>query len=143
MSVINPNGAGEYAHSGNWYAWLDGYGTTHTDTLSQTVTIRPAHALVAVVKASRRCSRSCPGALAGRAGPPLRAWTPITISEKSAVSVNRPNSRARVTAPTPGREKRTTPNATGTSPPRMNSARIPAGLAAAERQRRRSRRNRR
>jgi hypothetical protein len=37
--VINPNGAGESAHSGNWYAWLDGYGTTHTDTLSQTVTI--------------------------------------------------------------------------------------------------------
>ncbi|MGD0706404.1 MAG: putative Ig domain-containing protein [Trebonia sp.] len=37
--VINPNGAGETAHSGTWYAWLDGYGTTHTDTLSQTVTI--------------------------------------------------------------------------------------------------------
>ncbi|MGH3404642.1 MAG: putative Ig domain-containing protein [Streptosporangiaceae bacterium] len=37
--VINPNGAGETSHSGNWYAWLDGYGTTHTDTLSQTVTI--------------------------------------------------------------------------------------------------------
>jgi len=37
--VINPNGAGETAHSGNWYAWLDGYGTTHTDTLSQTITI--------------------------------------------------------------------------------------------------------
>jgi hypothetical protein len=38
-AVINPNGAGETAHSGNWYAWLDGYGTTHTDTVSQTVTI--------------------------------------------------------------------------------------------------------
>jgi hypothetical protein len=37
--VINENGAGETAHSGSWYAWLDGYGTTHTDTLSQTVTI--------------------------------------------------------------------------------------------------------
>jgi serine protease len=37
--VINPNGAGETAHSGSWYAWLDGYGTTHTDTLSQSVTI--------------------------------------------------------------------------------------------------------
>jgi hypothetical protein len=37
--VINPNGAGETAHSGSWYAWLDGYGTTHTDTLSQTVSI--------------------------------------------------------------------------------------------------------
>jgi serine protease len=37
--VINPNGAGETAHSGNWYAWLDGYGFTHTDTLSQTVKI--------------------------------------------------------------------------------------------------------
>ena len=37
--VINPNGAGETAHSGSWYAWLDGYGSTHTDTLSQTATI--------------------------------------------------------------------------------------------------------
>jgi hypothetical protein len=37
--VINANGAGETSHGGTWYAWLDGYGTTHTDTLSQTVTI--------------------------------------------------------------------------------------------------------
>jgi Putative Ig domain len=37
--VINANGAGETSHSGSWYAWLDGYGTTHTDTLSQSVTI--------------------------------------------------------------------------------------------------------
>jgi Zn-dependent metalloprotease len=27
------------AHSGSWKAWLDGYAQTHTDTLSQTVTI--------------------------------------------------------------------------------------------------------
>ena len=27
------------AHSGSYKAWLDGYGTTHTDTLSQSVTI--------------------------------------------------------------------------------------------------------
>jgi hypothetical protein len=40
--VVNPNGAGETAHSGTWYAWLDGYGTTHTDTLAQTVTIPSA-----------------------------------------------------------------------------------------------------
>ncbi len=40
--VINPNGAGERAHSGSWYAWLDGYGTPHTDTLAQTVTIGSA-----------------------------------------------------------------------------------------------------
>ena len=31
--------ASEPAHSGAWKAWLDGYGTTHTDTLQQTVTI--------------------------------------------------------------------------------------------------------
>jgi hypothetical protein len=37
--VIESDGAGESAHSGSWYAWLDGYGTPHTDTLSQTVTI--------------------------------------------------------------------------------------------------------
>jgi hypothetical protein len=35
--VINTDGA--YSHSGIGYAWMDGYGTTHTDTLSQTVTI--------------------------------------------------------------------------------------------------------
>ncbi|MFI9787022.1 putative Ig domain-containing protein [Kitasatospora sp. NPDC051984] len=27
------------AHSGSWKAWLDGYGSAHTDTLAQTVTI--------------------------------------------------------------------------------------------------------
>ena len=27
------------AHTGRWKAWMDGYGTTHTDTLSQSVTI--------------------------------------------------------------------------------------------------------
>jgi hypothetical protein len=30
---------GEPTHSGSWKAWLDGYGTSHTDTLSQTVTL--------------------------------------------------------------------------------------------------------
>jgi subtilase family serine protease len=40
--VINENGDGETAHSGSWYAWLDGYGTTHTDTLSQKITIPAA-----------------------------------------------------------------------------------------------------
>ncbi len=29
---------GQPAHTGTWKAWLDGYGTTHTDTLSQAVT---------------------------------------------------------------------------------------------------------
>lgn len=31
--------SGEPPHSGSWDAWLDGYGTTHTDTVSQSVTI--------------------------------------------------------------------------------------------------------
>ncbi len=31
--------SGEAPHSGNGNAWLDGYGTTHTDTVSQSVTI--------------------------------------------------------------------------------------------------------
>ncbi|HET6876453.1 MAG TPA: putative Ig domain-containing protein [Jatrophihabitans sp.] len=35
--VINTDGA--YSHTGYGYAWMDGYGTTHTDTLSQTVSI--------------------------------------------------------------------------------------------------------
>src|SRR5436305_8523626 len=30
---------GEAPHTGAWKAWLDGYGTTHTDTLSQQVSI--------------------------------------------------------------------------------------------------------
>jgi len=36
--VIN-NSTAEPPHSGSWDAWLDGYGTTHTDTATQTVTI--------------------------------------------------------------------------------------------------------
>jgi serine protease len=41
-AVIGQNGPFEPAHSGTWDAWLDGYGTTHTDTLSQSVTIPAA-----------------------------------------------------------------------------------------------------
>ncbi|MEY9930447.1 hypothetical protein ABH926_005094 [Catenulispora sp. GP43] len=37
--VLNNDTSSEPAHSGNWDAWLDGYGTKHTDTLAQTVTI--------------------------------------------------------------------------------------------------------
>jgi hypothetical protein len=33
------NSTSEPPHAGSWDAWLDGYGTTHTDTLSQPVTI--------------------------------------------------------------------------------------------------------
>ncbi|HZT44291.1 MAG TPA: protease pro-enzyme activation domain-containing protein [Chthonomonadaceae bacterium] len=36
--VIDDSGF-EPPHSGSWVAWLDGYGTTHTDTLYQDVTI--------------------------------------------------------------------------------------------------------
>lgn len=41
-SVINTS-ASEPAHSGSWKAWLDGYGTTHTDTLYQQVAIFSSH----------------------------------------------------------------------------------------------------
>jgi hypothetical protein len=37
--VIGQNGPYEPAHSGVWDAWLNGYGTLHTDTLSQSITI--------------------------------------------------------------------------------------------------------
>jgi putative Ig domain-containing protein/trypsin-like peptidase len=38
--VIGQYGSsGQPTHSGTWDAWLDGYGTTHTDTLSQAVSI--------------------------------------------------------------------------------------------------------
>jgi len=38
-SGVVDNSTGEVAHSGSWKAWMDGYGTSHTDTLSQSVTI--------------------------------------------------------------------------------------------------------
>jgi PKD repeat protein len=38
-SGVIKNSSSEPPHSGSWDAWLDGYGTTHTDTLSQTVSI--------------------------------------------------------------------------------------------------------
>ncbi|ARF78031.1 putative Ig domain-containing protein [Kitasatospora aureofaciens] len=38
-SGVIDNSTSEPAHSGSWKAWLDGYGTSHTDSLSQTVTI--------------------------------------------------------------------------------------------------------
>ncbi|KJK51062.1 peptidase [Lentzea aerocolonigenes] len=37
--VISSATAGEPAHGGTKIAWLDGYGSTHTDTLSQSVTL--------------------------------------------------------------------------------------------------------
>jgi Zn-dependent metalloprotease len=37
--VVSTNGSGETAHSGTHFAWLDGYGTTHTDTATQSITI--------------------------------------------------------------------------------------------------------
>lgn len=38
-AVIGQNGPYEPAHSGTWDAWLCGYGTTHTDTIWQQVSI--------------------------------------------------------------------------------------------------------
>jgi hypothetical protein len=38
-AAVVTNDTGEAAHTGTWKAWLDGHGTTHTDTLSQTVTV--------------------------------------------------------------------------------------------------------
>ncbi len=37
--VVSANGSGESAHSGTHFAWFDGYGTTHTDTATQSITI--------------------------------------------------------------------------------------------------------
>jgi hypothetical protein len=39
--VIN-NSTSEPPHAGSWDAWMDGYGTTHTDTVLQTATIPSA-----------------------------------------------------------------------------------------------------
>ncbi|TJZ98907.1 hypothetical protein FCI23_47710 [Actinacidiphila oryziradicis] len=38
-SGVITNSTSESARTGSYYAWLDGYGSTHTDTLSQSVTI--------------------------------------------------------------------------------------------------------
>ncbi|HEY0179539.1 MAG TPA: protease pro-enzyme activation domain-containing protein [Dokdonella sp.] len=38
-SGVIDNSSSEPAHAGSWKAWFDGYGSSHTDTLSQTVTI--------------------------------------------------------------------------------------------------------
>jgi Zn-dependent metalloprotease len=38
-SGVITNASGEAAHGGSYKAWLDGYGSTHTDTLSQSVAV--------------------------------------------------------------------------------------------------------
>ncbi|MFJ3792439.1 putative Ig domain-containing protein [Kitasatospora sp. NPDC090091] len=38
-SGVVDNSSSQAAHGGSWKAWLNGYGSTHTDSLSQTVTI--------------------------------------------------------------------------------------------------------
>ncbi|MEV7689821.1 hydrolase [Streptomyces bungoensis] len=38
-SGVITNDTGEAAHSGSYKAWLDGYGSAHTDTVAQTVTV--------------------------------------------------------------------------------------------------------
>jgi hypothetical protein len=37
--TLNNDMVSEPSHSGSWDAWLDGYGTTHTDRVAQTVTV--------------------------------------------------------------------------------------------------------
>ena len=39
VACTNSTCSGQTAHGGTGFVWLDGYGSTHTDTLSQTVTI--------------------------------------------------------------------------------------------------------
>ncbi|MEU9455493.1 M4 family metallopeptidase [Streptomyces sp. NPDC048277] len=38
-SGVITNSSSQSSHGGSYYAWLDGYGSSHTDTLSQSVTI--------------------------------------------------------------------------------------------------------
>jgi len=47
-SGVIDNGTSEPAQAGSWKAWLDGYGSTHTDTLTQTLMI-PASATSATL----------------------------------------------------------------------------------------------
>src|SRR5437667_10131016 len=46
--VIDNNSTSEPAHSGSWKAWLDGYGSAHTDTAMQQIAI-PANATQATL----------------------------------------------------------------------------------------------
>ena len=48
IACTNSSCSGETAHAGTGFAWLDGYGSTHTDTLSQAITI-PASATSATL----------------------------------------------------------------------------------------------
>jgi hypothetical protein len=41
-SGVVTNDSGAPARTGSWKAWLNGYGTTHTDTLAQTVSVPAA-----------------------------------------------------------------------------------------------------
>jgi hypothetical protein len=43
-SGVITNDTGGSPHAGSYYAWLDGYGTSHTDSISQSVTIPSASA---------------------------------------------------------------------------------------------------
>jgi hypothetical protein len=47
-AVIGQNGPQEPAHSGTWNAWMDGYGSTHTDSILQQVAI-PANITTATL----------------------------------------------------------------------------------------------
>ena len=47
-SGVIDNSSSEAAHGGNWKAWLDGYGSSHTDTLYQAVSL-PASATTATL----------------------------------------------------------------------------------------------
>lgn len=44
----NSSCSGETAHGGLWFAWLDGYGSAHTETLSQSVSIPSGKTTVAL-----------------------------------------------------------------------------------------------
>jgi Zn-dependent metalloprotease len=39
LGVIGQNGASQPTYSGLWNAWMDGYGSSHTDSITQSVTI--------------------------------------------------------------------------------------------------------
>ena len=43
-SGVLDNSSAEPAHAGSWKAWMNGYGTAHTDTLAQTVAIPSGYA---------------------------------------------------------------------------------------------------
>ncbi len=110
-SGVVSNNSSEPPHSGSWDAWMDGYGSTHTDTLSQAVTlptgctnynfsfwlhIDTAETSTTTVYDTLKVQ------VLNSSGTVLRHWPPTPTSTTTPVT----RRRASASRPTPGRRSR-------------------------------------